>query len=270
MSEIIIHIGLHKTGTTFLQNRIFPLFNDISIIRAWYSHRKIIEMSLNEKILISDEGISGDPWKTNYFEQFKHNILNVKRIYGNVKIIVGFRKHSEFVLSLYKQYLHQKGTKDFSFFFNKSNNGILKHEELFFKQRLEMLQNYFNNVYVYTQEDLNSDILYFTKGLADFLDVTYEEKKINKLKSIKENKGVYTEFQVRTLRQLNKLNKSSLFPNLYSNELKKYSLTPRQVCQNRLNNIKSNPYKLSEELLVFINEKYRQDWDYILKNKESK
>ena len=59
MSKISIHIGLHKTGTSFLQNNLLKNLPETSVVRGWYSHRQLMEMNLEKNLIISDEGISG-------------------------------------------------------------------------------------------------------------------------------------------------------------------------------------------------------------------
>lgn len=263
-NRVIIHIGLHKTGTTFLQNFIFPCYSKLSIIRAWYSHRKIIEMPLKSNILITDEGISGNPFKENYFEEFTRNLLNIKKLYGDPKIIIGLRKHSSFVLSLYKQYLHEKGTLDINKFFNVENSGILRLQDLFFKSRLDFLFQYFSEVFIYTHQELQSELDIVMNRLSIFLDSEYDAKEYKSIKNRKANLGIRTTMQVGLLRNLNYLNSSKFCPDLYGTKLTKYKFTPRDICQDRLKLDRSRNYELSEDLEYFIDEFYKKDWESVI------
>ncbi|GLB52044.1 hypothetical protein NBRC110019_10830 [Neptunitalea chrysea] len=218
-------------------------------------------MPIQERIIITDEGISGDPWKGDYFNSFEQNILKIKKIYGNPKIVLGIRKHKDFILSIYKQHLHQKGYKDFSEIFNIENSGLIKHKDILFHPRIEVLNRNFENVFIYTQESLNDDLFFFTSQLADFLNVTYDKSKLLSVLGKKENTGVSSVFQVNLLKRLNRLNSSSFMPNLYSERLNKYKLTPRDLCQNKFKNIKSEKFSLTADMEAFIQDNYKKDWD---------
>ncbi|WP_067148375.1 hypothetical protein [Pseudotamlana agarivorans] len=262
--EIIIHIGLHKTGTTFLQKHVFPRIESLSVIRAWDTHRKIIEFNFKEKILITDEGISGDPWNGSYLDEFKRNIRNVKRLYGDVKIIFGIRRHDEFILSLYKQYLHQKGYKDLSLLYHQDDSGMLKQRDLFFYERIAMLKEMFSNVFIYSQETLKSRPSSFFKALFLFMDVSCYFN-FDTLEKKEENKGVSTKLQVEWLKRLNAINYKLLnlpfLPSLYNSKFMKYKITPRDICQIRLKEVKSDKFELPEELKMHLLTFYKDDWD---------
>ena len=60
MRDIYYHLGLHKTGTTFLQNKYFAKL-PITYYKGGQSFIKVIESfsNTNDKILISDENFSG-------------------------------------------------------------------------------------------------------------------------------------------------------------------------------------------------------------------
>ena len=261
--NITVHIGLHKTGTTFLQTHIFTKIESLTIIRAWFTHRNITNLSFKDNILITDEGISGDPWKGNYFNDFKQNIKKIKHLYGDVKIIFGIRKHDEFILSLYKQYLHQKGFESVKHLFNMKNTGILKLHDLFFHQRILLLKSEFSNVFIYSQDSLKLKPKLVLDSLFTFLGVS-SDIDIDTLKK-KENVGVYTEFQVSWLKKLNfinqKLIKTPFLPSLYNSKFTKYKITPRDICQYQLKNIRSKKFELSPDFKMQIQAYYADDWE---------
>ncbi len=262
-NEVILHIGLHKTGTTFLQDNIFPYFNDLSIIRAWHNQKTIVSQDLKAKILITYEGFSGDPWVGNYHDQFCQNIHNLKKLYSDPKIIIGFRKHSSLILSLYKQYLHQKGTENLDYLFNYQNTGVLKHEDLFFYNKVNLLQKEFKDVFIYFQEDLNNNLGTFIRSLSQFLETSFEFSHFELETDKNYNLGVKTELQVNLLRYLNKVSISRYCPNLYGVKMTKYKWTPRDICQYRLSKVKGPLFRLPEDLKEFIDDYYEQDWQRV-------
>lgn len=189
--DLIIHIGMHKTGITFLQGIIFPQFKTVSLVRGWYSLRKIMTNcnSDKNKILISNEGLSGNPFGDSYEEDFYRNTKTIKILFGNPKIIVGFRQQHPFITSFYKQYLHQGGYKNISYIFNFKNTGLIKKNELKFHDRLSYLKNHFSEVLCYSLEQISDSLPTFIQPLSAFLSIPgkYSEIKLNDKKL---NRGV--------------------------------------------------------------------------------
>ena len=153
-SSVYIHVGLHKTGTTFLQESVFPYFQNVLFFRGWVDLRTVCRKTDSEPILISDEGYSGNPRGEAYLEEFEKNMLHVKSFFNHPQIIIGFRKHDSFIISLYKQYLQEGGFGEFKEFFKEGSEGIVNADSLFFKPRIELCKKLFENVLIYTQEDL--------------------------------------------------------------------------------------------------------------------
>ncbi len=262
-NKIIVHIGLHKTGTTFIQNEIYPRLDSITTIRAWHSHRFIINSDFDKKILFTDEGISGNPFGGNYSAEFNSNIKKIKYLYDDPKIIFGIRKHEGFLCSLYKQYLHQKGHEEFSHLFNTFNTGLLKTDDLLFRKKIGVLKKEFSNVFIYSQESLKKRPQDFINSLIDFLEIE-DELDFNTIETKERNVGVNTVFQVNLLKKLNRLNetfkKYSLLPNLYSGRLVKYKITPRDISQNHLKNINSEKFELDIDIKNELANLFDNDW----------
>lgn len=269
MSKITLHIGLHKTGTSYIQEVILgSMTDDIELIRGWYTHRQLMKVDINKPIIISDEGISGSLWNGSYLEDFNTNIKRIKEFYGDPKIMFGIREHSSFIFSVYKQYLHQRGYKDFSYIFNEENKGILKFNELEIYPKIKILKENFSDVFIYSQESLFSRKNIFIISLLDFLEV---KKKIDlkTFSSERVNEGVSTKLQVKTLKRLNilnhKLEQIHPYLSLYSRPLRKLKLTPRDFCQKQLIKIKSDKIEMEKEIKDFIKELYQKDWELSMK-----
>lgn len=257
-----IHIGSHKTGTTFIQNEIFPKLESVDLIRAWNTHRYLFNPNfenIDKHILITDEGISGNPFGGRYFEEFKFNITRIKHLYREPKIIFGIRRHDGFLLSLYKQYLHQKGFQKIDYLFNKEDTGLMKHKDLFFENKIEILKEQFKDVFIYSQELLKENPQEFIANLMGFLDIN-DEINYEELITRKRNVGVETRLQVVLLKRLNKLSHSNYFPNLYSDSFQRNKITPRDLCQNYLKSVKSKKFELSPNLKDYIINHFKDDW----------
>ena len=78
------------------------------------------------------------------------------------------------------------------------------------------------------------------------------------------NVGVSSQLQVNSLIKLNRFNKrlkKSFLPiDLYSSFFRKKNITPRDICQNHLKNLKSDKFEIRSEIHKFINDYYEDDW----------
>ncbi len=141
MREIYIHLGLHKTASTFLQKRFFPLHSrQIVYLNLRKELRPFLSYILNahdleftaqealdiwaaclpeskgpqKAMLISDEQLCGSPWnnasdRIRYFDR-------INSIFPEAKYILFLRNQTDMTESLYLQYIKAGGTakwKDF-------------------------------------------------------------------------------------------------------------------------------------------------------------
>lgn len=267
MSKIIIHIGYPKTGTTFLQEEVFPSIKDISFLKSHnplkHTYRRNIDY---KKVLISDEGLIGDLFQTytkgTPFDDFKAKMGLMKELFHQPTILISFRNHSGFIWSLYKQYLNQGGTlKHFNDFFNLNDTGIIKIDEMYYCRRLDFLNQLFNNVISYDYELMKSDLDgTFLNQLCSDLGITAPKKLVRK----NMNSSISTEFQKKTLIKLNKLNHllSNKLNNKYFNRL---GINPRAIT-HKMNRVPSNKLNLRKEIKESIERRFKEDWE-LLNNK---
>jgi len=134
LRSVYIHLGLHKTASTFLQKQFFPLFADqcgyVSLrtdLRAFldyilYSHDFDFDAGVALQLLseglsncghdgdvltISDEQFCGSPWdnardRRRYFDR-------LFSCFPGAKFIIVFRNQEEMTKSLYLQYVKTGG-----------------------------------------------------------------------------------------------------------------------------------------------------------------
>ena len=139
-----IHIGYHKTASTFLQSRVYPKIDNLLVLNhinektdQWfYKHfvqvnahqfdkknflknfTNIILASgvkLEDKILaISEENLSGDIYTG---LESRELMLRLFDVFGPVKILIVIRNQIDYLLSAYGNYVVHGGTKRFSSWF---------------------------------------------------------------------------------------------------------------------------------------------------------
>jgi len=262
--QVIIHIGLHKTGTTFLQESVWPTISNATVIRGWDSHRTMIDKADKDILLISDESLCGNPWNGTYFSDFKANMTRIKAIYNNPKIIFGVRKQSDLLLSLYKQYLAEKGIAPLHEFYKEDNSGIVKNQDLKLKERIIILKSLFNNIFIYSQETLRDASPNFYSSLSAFMDTDVHVPKTDK----KSNLGIRTVNHANILRRINRINAKteslSKHLSLYNKLLRHAGLTPRHVTNRLIGKSKSSRLDLPKDLRTSVNQKFAADWEYCL------
>ena len=108
-SEIYFHVGTGKTGSTFLQARIFPLLNGIYYIPTNRYHKifQEIEKSSSTKILVSRE----------FDQQLEREVKCFSKKYPNTTPIIVFRRHDSYIASQYRRFVKNGFTGNFQAFF---------------------------------------------------------------------------------------------------------------------------------------------------------
>ena len=271
-STLTFHIGLHKTGTTFLQQAVFPELDGFHLVRQMQDVRQLFSASPEDRLLVTHEGLSGNPLEGSWWKEFKMYVRGISRFFPESTCILGFRRHDRLVRSLYKQYLHEGGTHGVSELFALDGTGRIHPDELFFEQRLAFAQEHFSDVFVYTQ-DLREDFGGFLKRLIHFLEI---EAPAGKIETESHNVGIKTSLQAQLLRALNRADhvcrRLPFVPSLNNMVLRRLRLTPRDICQRRLANVSGHPFELPEELSSFLRSHYAEDWSHIreARNRQSK
>jgi len=108
MKRVLFHIGLHKTGTTWLQKVLFPTLADVSVQRSrdFHSITRIVAEHRDRPLIISHEGLSGSisPFKEpgDRHSRLVQNIDSISRIRDS-RIIIGFRQQLAWLNSAYAE-----------------------------------------------------------------------------------------------------------------------------------------------------------------------
>jgi len=163
MSEVILHLGLAKTGTTWFQQRLFP---QLDLLFHHVSHYDIINKPIKGKTLFSFEGLSGTPYNNDRFVIADR----LKALFPDAQVLVMFREKESYLQSLYSQYLRGGGTGSFCWFkeYLSHVDGFLDWEN--YKKHLIRLWDE-KNCFFPLFEDFCHNPQVFTVKLCDWMHV---------------------------------------------------------------------------------------------------
>jgi hypothetical protein len=234
-TPILLHVGYHKTATTWMQRWLFtPVhgYRQIAGHQDAFAHvvqphgfrfcpepmRNLIaaqldQLSEGEVPVISSEILSGHPFQGGHESDVYAERL--QKIVPDARILISIRAQMRILPSVYMQYLSRGGTMPYERFFRGQTKlgyfGFTPHhfeydllvahyQKLFGKDR----------VYVMTQESLTQDMRTATRALADFAgnlrftELTQEAMKVQS--------PSYPEYAAPILRRINHVQESVLVP----------------------------------------------------------
>ena len=121
-ARTVIHVGLPKTGSAFLQRAVFPrlaqthfsnkasrrlrrlLYNNDTI-----NHKRLVRLAESlrghERVLISNEGPIGEPQRS---FQYHHGVaVRLTELFPGAEILLLIRRQDRYVESMYRQVIQQ-------------------------------------------------------------------------------------------------------------------------------------------------------------------
>jgi hypothetical protein len=207
--NIILHIGYHKTGTTFLQDKIFsnlskqeviflgqPFFNknfknffqnlkdinELSFDNEFFKNSFIKLLDENypdykdKMIIVSLESLhSGFDW---FGREVVYMSKKIQSVFPKAKIIIGMRTQATYVEAIYKEFIIHGGKISFQYFLYKSQyfKFILK-DKLFYEKVVKLYYKLYSKeqVFVYLQEQMKEDSSLLVNNILDFME--YKDKR---------------------------------------------------------------------------------------------
>jgi len=270
-TKLYIHLGLPKTGTTYLQRTVFSQLPEVLFLE------KAVNVSIwdllassENKILISSEHLLANPFKVyeqGWLSTFKSNLERLHQLFPNTNYILTLRKHSSLFLSYYKEHISKGGRvnyPDLDVFFNIENNkGHIKWEDLYFSEIIESVVSKGNRLLILFQEDLKENSEEVFQQLLSFMKLPHKTFNDNKNRVV--NVGVYKK-QSHWLIRMNKFNQqlNKLGLDWYHPFLRKIGMTPDYIARKRMKWMGKEPIALSPEIEVFMDRHYEEDWKYAL------
>ncbi len=168
MSNMYFHIGLHKTGSTFLQRNVFPYIKGIDNYFATNIGKFKFGNTYSGKTLVSKENLSGMPHKSNDINVRAQRMYRIKMYYPDANIIVMIRE-KDWKESLYSTYVKGGGTLTY----DEWENQIFNYDYADFYYYIKALKANFNRVLVLSYEDFKIDNDYIIRKICDFMGVEF-------------------------------------------------------------------------------------------------
>lgn len=263
-SNLTLHIGLHKTGTTFLQRAVFPLWTGIAYV-ATDNLEVLLRAPTDRPVLLSREGLSGQNWAPHAVREI--SIARLGTMFPKARVMISFRKHSGYIASSYSQYLQRGGYLPFAEYYDhERDHGLMKRADFLFQPKIAAVQQHFGSLpFVFLQEEISSSLGDLLRDMERFIGGTAPAPET--ITQTRFNQSVKYH-PAKLLRFLNGLARSELNPNgrydLYHWRLKRLGLDPRSICQYRLWFFPTRPM-IAKELSATIDASFADDWAFITK-----
>ena len=171
--KIIIHLGLNRTGTTFLQTKVFPFLKDVNYIPLYLNNKYacnpfMLKIEDNKTTLISNENIcffikhiavDGD---TKYYADGRTILKRLNNVFPNASIIFCTRDKNSWLKSVHNNSVRNGYAYDFEYF--------LKHSEYIdIDDFVKTLKELFNDVFIYRFEDFIQNKQKIVSDICDFI-----------------------------------------------------------------------------------------------------
>lgn len=169
-NRIIIHVGMHKTATTFLQEELFPKIAEqnpqINFIDTFSIDMDIKDSS--KLTIISDENLDGGSYRLFRNHEHRDRIArNIARMFPNAEIMICIRGKKSWLKSAYKQFVVGYGwTGSFGEYVSFMDPEVLK-----FEKYIMLLEELFKEVHVIHFDELVLNPERFVGNVCNILDV---------------------------------------------------------------------------------------------------
>ena len=172
---VFVHIGLIKTGSTFLQKFVFSqLGNTFTYVGPTGRFPDPSLLPLRPSLLISNENLGGNPigpvnQQVPLFEQFKACIDGLCSTFSHPKLIIGFREPASFIQSVYKQHLHERGVFTWEEFLDHYANNLVMNVD--FERYIRYAQSRMepHELFLYRQDEFRERREVLIEELMQFL-----------------------------------------------------------------------------------------------------
>lgn len=192
--SIYFHVGLGKTASTYLQNKVFGKFSGLYYIHPtkYRSWKKLIAENKVDKVLLSRE----------MDQQLEREVIKFSAVYPSTHPIIVLRRNDQWIASQYRRFVKNGYPFSFTEFFDVENNeGFWKREDVMFYPKIEILEKYFTSApLVLFYDDLRKDTFQFIDKIAVYTSTTYNRSNI----SLDPHHTSYKEKQLKVMLKVSK------------------------------------------------------------------
>lgn len=170
---IFYHVGTGKTGTTYLQYRVFPKLRGIQYMQRTKFRRypQLIAKSSSDRILLSRE----------FDQQLEREIKAFTRHYPDTTPIIVFRRHDSYLASQYRRFVKNGYQGSFTDFFDLDRDeGRFRQVDLNYQHQIELLKKYFTQpplIFIY--EDMRAHPEAFFQHFANLVGAELDLNEVN-------------------------------------------------------------------------------------------
>lgn len=192
--DISFHVGLGKTGSTYLQYNVFPKFKDVHYIQrtSYYKLKEVIEESNHQKIFTSNE----------FDDHLERELEPFSKLYPNTKTIMFLRRQDSWMASQYRRYIKNARPHTFKEFFDiEGDTGTWKRNVPYFYPKIEFLKKHFTpEPLIIIYDDFKEKPVEMINLIARYIGVTYDLNDI----SLSPVHKSYNEKQLKSMRWISK------------------------------------------------------------------
>jgi hypothetical protein len=191
-----IHVGDYKTGTSWLQRRLFNTHPEIQYLGDFFSNKEL-QLVLRELVDTRDLDFNGKELNRRFNDHFskengkitgisrealsqsnyitgehaRRNAERIKSVFGETKIIYVIREQYSMISSLYSQYIKMGGTQSFKQWFLDPISCMGIVERLKYHKNIQMYHDIFgeDNVLVLFYEELKLDKNSYLEKIYKFI-----------------------------------------------------------------------------------------------------
>ncbi|MEM9001081.1 MAG: sulfotransferase domain-containing protein [Bacteroidota bacterium] len=194
-SEIYFHVGAERTGTKYMQSKVFPLLKGVHFINKDRYHKveQLLSLQQYDKYLIS--------YELNFKGQFEQELSKFHKKFPKAKIILILRSQHSWIVSQYKRSVKNGRRLGFNDMLNvNTDDSVYKSSDLKYINKIQFIENLFENAPLVLSYDDMKDVVQFTDQICDYMGVDYNSDAID----LKRKHTSYNEKQLRAIQRVNK------------------------------------------------------------------
>ena len=260
--NFFFHVGMCKTGTTFVQHEVFPRWPGIKYLSA-RNLEYFVDLPSDQRYLISCEALTGRMFGD--LEEKRRSLARLADMFPGARCIVSVRRPSDYLGSLYSQYLRYGGSGSFRDFIDLEGNGretFVHREDFCFEPVIRQAERCFGAPpFVFDNAELRANLDGLLSDLAAFLGTAKATVNPGRTKynpSLKRRQGELLR-RVNRMARVQPSRTGRYRPYPRANRLR---IDPPRIFRSFLGWIPSPPL-LTSATRDNIDAVYRGDWEFV-------